>query len=80
MRWSPYVEFRCGHDQESWERLTAEEQKEIYAASGNRNKPAKTPAVEIADEPELFTERIAFPIRVVSRAELTAMPVFEMFL
>ena len=56
------------------------EQKEIYAASGKKRKPAKPPAGESADEPELLTERVAFPIRVVSRMELAAMPVFEMFL
>jgi hypothetical protein len=78
MRWSPYVEFRCGHDQERWESLTAKEQKEIYTASGKRHKPAMPPVVE-EDESFVTDERVAFQIRIMSREELAGLPVFVMF-
>lgn len=75
MGWQPYIEFRTGHTQESWNKLTPAEQKEIYVASGKHRKP-KLSVVEDQD-PIVAEEKSSLPIRLVTRTELDRMPVYQ---
>jgi hypothetical protein len=76
MRWQPFYGFKTGLNQQQWDALSTDEQREALRGSGNRSKEP----VEITDEPELLTERLAFPVRVVSKIDLDRMPLFELYL
>jgi hypothetical protein len=80
MNWSPYIEFRCGHDQESWDRLTPEQQKAAYRATGKQRKAPKLAVVQEDDGEEyLIAPAFAFPVRLVGIDELMQMPVYQKF-
>jgi hypothetical protein len=76
MKWQPFIQFRCGHDQESWERLTPEEQKAAYRASGKRRKVLSS-IVEDQGDPIAVEEQSSLPIRLVTKAEFERMPVYQ---
>jgi hypothetical protein len=78
MKWQPFIQFRTGHDQGSWNRLTPAEQKAIYAASGKKRKP-KPPAVEEDECNEISWLPTMHPVRVVGLDELRLMPRFELY-
>ena len=78
MKWSPYVEFRTGHNQESWSKLAREEQITAYRATGKRRKAPKAQIVEPNSAEFVIFQTFAFPVRLVSQKELISMPVFEL--
>jgi hypothetical protein len=81
MNWSPYIEFRCGHDQENWDRLTPEQQKDAYRATGKQRRTEANPLIVHYDEDkEISWLPAQFPIRTVHQSELDVMPVFQMYL
>jgi hypothetical protein len=80
MKWQPFIQFRTGHDQGSWDRLTAEEQKAAYRATGKQRKAPKLAVVQEDDGEEyLIAPAFAFPVRLVSIDELMQMPVYQKF-
>jgi hypothetical protein len=80
MNWQPFIQFRCGHDQESWDRLTAEEQKAVYRGSGKQRKALKPEIVEdVPDAEFVICRSISFNVRLVSLEELVSMPVYQRF-
>jgi hypothetical protein len=79
MKWSLYVEFRTGHNQDSWNKLAREEQIAAYRATGKQRKVAKAQIVEEDGGEFVIFQTFAFPVRLVSPKELISMPVFELY-
>lgn len=79
MRFQLYYEFLTGVGESDWSQLSDKQQKELLRA-GRQRKVVTPPEVE-QDEDKTFVmdERVAFQIRIISREELVALPVFEMY-